>query len=148
MIKVVVSENITSALDRLSRKLDNMHPVMDSIGMALSNRISGRFETETDPEGKKWAAHKPATLASYPKNGNRMILDRFGEMLRSLNHHADSQSVTVGFGKKYAVHHEFGTKNMARRGLIFSDTGNGALSQQDEDAVVAIVNDYLRRVID
>lgn len=156
MIKVVVSENITSALDRLSRKLDNMHPVMDSIGMELSNRISGRFEKESDPDGKKWAAHKPSTVKSYPKDGNGMLLNRTGQMLGSLNHQADGNSVKIGFpghrdkkGKMVypAYFHEYGTKNMARRGLIFSDPVNGVLSRQDEDAVVSIVNDYLRRTV-
>lgn len=148
MIEVKLqSAELISALDRLSRRVSDMSPVMDSIGQELEKRISNRFETESDPDGKRWAAWKPSTVKSYPKNGNRRILDRGPQdrMLNSLSHNSDSHSVTVGFGKKYALYHEFGTKNMKRRGLIFADPVNRLLSSRDEEAVLSVVNDYLRQ---
>lgn len=146
MIKMVASDKISSALDKLSRKMKDMSPVMSSIGMELEKRASNRFETETDPNGKRWAAHKPSTV-KRSKGGNGQILNHTGEMLRSLNHQSDSNSVMVGFGEPYAFFHERGTKRMVRRGLLFSDPVAGTLGTGDEQAVLSIAQDYLRKVI-
>lgn len=131
-------------LATLYRRLGNLTPVMQSIGMEMESRISGRFETRTDPSGKSWAPWAPSTVDSYPEDGNRQLLDRYGDMLLSLNHKADATSVRIGFGKPYAAFHEWGTKHMPRRGLIFADPDAGTLAKGDEAAVLDIIGRYLR----
>lgn len=130
-------------LAALYRRLGNLTPVMQSIGMEMESRISGRFETRTDPSGKSWAPWAPSTVDSYPEDGNRQLLDRYGDMLLSLNHKADSTSVRIGFGKPYAAFHEWGTKRMPRRGLIFADPDAGTLAPGDEEAVLDIIGIWL-----
>jgi phage virion morphogenesis protein len=130
-------------LAALYRRLGNLTPVMQSIGMEMESRISGRFETRTDPSGKSWAPWAPSTVDSYPEDGNRQLLDRYGDMLLSLNHKADATSVRIGFGKPYAAFHEWGTKHMPRRGLIFADPDAGTLAKGDEDAVLDIIGIWL-----
>jgi hypothetical protein len=49
--------------------------------------------------------------------------------------------VTVGFGRKYALYHEIGTRRMTRRGLLLADTRTGTLAQAD----IGIVLDTLGR---
>lgn len=111
--------------------------------MTLENRISGRFETRTDPNGVSWAPWRPATLKYYPEDGNRKLLDRYGDMLRGLSHEADSTSVRVGFDKFYSTFHEWGTTHMERRGLLYADPDAGTLAPDDEAAVLDIIGLYL-----
>lgn len=132
-------------LSKLEQIPADMPKVLDGIGQMLESRISARFETQKDPMGAKWAALKPSTLKSYPKDGNRKVLNRHGDMMRSLNHYLqdNGNAVVVGFGQPYAVFHEHSTKNMARRGLLFGDPNAGTLSPGDEAAVLDALNRYL-----
>lgn len=139
----VTNEAVTEALRRLRDGLDDLTPVMAGIGMELESRISDRFERQVDPLGGAWTTWAPATLAAYPASGNRKLLDRTGDMLGSLNHQVSPDSVTIGFGQPYAAYHEFGTRHMPRRGLLFADPAAGVLSPDDEAAVLAIVTTYL-----
>ena len=116
---------------------------MAAIGGMLEARISGRFETESDPTGVAWMPWAESTRASYPEDGNARILDRYGDMLSSLNWQADASSVRVGFGQPYAVYHEWGTKRMPRRGLLFENPDAGALAPDDEKAVLDLLMDWL-----
>lgn len=38
-----------SYLDKLQKTLGDLTPAMRGIGMAMENRVKGRFETKTDP---------------------------------------------------------------------------------------------------
>ncbi len=144
MLEIKLDDSAFRAdLATLYRRLGNLTPVMQSIGMEMESRISGRFETRTDPSGKSWAPWAESTLESYPEDGNRQLLDRYGDMLLSLNHKADATSVRIGFGKPYAAFHEWGTKHMPRRGLVFADPDAGTLVKSDEDAVLDIIGIWL-----
>lgn len=148
MISIEVSNRpVLDYLAQLQARLADLSPVMASIGMELEGRISERFETRRDPLGAPWAAWAPATVAGYPENGNRQLLDRYGDMLGSLNHQAAANSVRVGFGQPYAAYHEFGTRRMPRRGLLFADPAAGTLAPEDEQAVIDIVELYLSGVV-
>ena len=131
------------SLAQLYRGMGNLTPVMQSIGMELESRISGRFESRTDPSGNAWAPWAQSTVDNYPENGNRRLLDRYGDMLASLSHQADATSVRVGFGQPYAAFHEWGTEHMPRRGLLFDDPDAGTLAEGDEAAVLDIIGVWL-----
>jgi phage virion morphogenesis protein len=135
-----------SYLDKLQLRLDDLYPVMDDIGMRIETRVSGRFETRTDPNGKSWAPWSPATKESYPKDGNRKLLDRYGEMIQHLSHQADKTSVRIGFSDFYSTFHEYGTKNMPRRGLLFADPNKGELSKSDEEEVLEVLYSWINKV--
>lgn len=146
----VTSREMTAVLGRIARDIRNLRPVMDSIGQELEGRASARFETQTDPLGRRWEPWAPATRDSYPKDGHGRILDRYGDMLRSLSHQANSDSVRVGFGSVAskagdvtAVYHEFGTWKMPRRGLLTADPDRGTLAPGDEAAVMDILEVWL-----
>lgn len=141
------SRSVMDALQQLLRQSQDMRPVMDAIGLSLEERVSGRFETKTDPNGHAWAPWKPSTAKSYPKAGNGTLLDRYGDMLGSLNHHADSNSVTVGFGKPYAQYHEYGTRKMERRGLLMADPDTATLGQEDEASIVELIRGYFAKAL-
>ena len=144
MIDITTDDSaFRASLAQPTRRLGNLKPVMQSIGMELESRISGRFESRTDPSGSAWAPWAQSTLDSYPDDGNRRLLDRYGDMLASLNHQANATSVRVGFGQTYAAFHEFGTDSMPRRGLLFADPDAGTLAEDDEAAVLDILGVWL-----
>lgn len=148
MIEIQVNNQaVLAAFNRLLHLGQDMSPVMHAIGKELETRISDRFETKTDPNGKAWTPWQPATLKSYPKDGNKKLLDRRGDMLASLNYQADSHSVQIGFGQPYAAFHEFGTQKMARRGLLTANPETGELGAGDEHAIIAIINAHLQKAI-
>ena len=130
-------------LQQLQGRMTDLTPVMQSIGQELETRISGRFETESGPNGTPWAPWAPSTLESYPDNGNRRILDRYSDLMNSLSWAADASSVRVGFGQPYATYHEWGTRHMPRRGLLFDDPDAGTLAQGDEQAVLDLLMGWL-----
>lgn len=130
-------------LAALYRRLGDLTPVMNQIGMELENRVRARFETRIDPTGRAWAPWSQSTIDSYPDDGNRKLLDRHGLMLRDLSHQADKARVRIGFGQPYTTYHEFGTKHMPRRGLLFADPNAGTLSKDDEKTVLDIIGSWL-----
>ncbi len=144
MIEIQVnSRSAMDSLNELIRRGQNPSPVLDAIGQRMEERVSARFETQTDPTGQAWAALKPSTLKSYPKDGHGSLLDRYGDMLGSLSHQVDATGVLVGFGEGRAIYHELGTRKMARRGMLLADPAAGTLGADDERAILDILNDYL-----
>ena len=69
-------------------------------------------------------------------------------MLGSLSYQVGQSSVTVGFGQDYAVFHEWGTKTMARRGLLMSDPDAGTLGADDDASVLDLINGWLDELLD
>ena len=132
-----------SYLDRLQGRMSDMTPVMSEIGAVLESRVSGRFETETDPSGTPWAPWAQSTRENYPDDGNGRILDRYGDLLASLNWQANASSVRVGFGQPYAAYHEWGTSRMPQRGLLMDDPDAGTLAPDDERLVLDLLVGWL-----
>ncbi|MFA7269881.1 MAG: phage virion morphogenesis protein [Sterolibacterium sp.] len=156
MITVEInSRSVMDALQQLLRQGQDMRPVMDAIGQRMEERVSSRFETKTDPNGHAWSPFKPSTAKSYPKQGNGTLLDRYGDMLGSLNHHADANSVTVGFGAvgkdgyPYPAVHEFGAPkaNIPRRGMLMADPVAGTLGKEDEASIMGLIHGYFAKAI-
>lgn len=141
MITVEIdSRSVMDSLNELMRRGNDMRPVMDAIGQRMEERVSGRFDSKTDPSGHSWAPWKPTTVKSYPKKGNRTLLDRYGDMLGSLSHQSDAVSATIGFGQPYAAYHEIGTKHIERRGML--TTENNDLGSVDETDILDLVRGY------
>lgn len=132
-------------LYELGRRVGDMTPLMDRIGAAMEVRVSNRFETQTDPAGVPWAPWAPSTKLSYPDDGNNRILDRYGHMLDSLSHEADSTSTQYGFALPYAAYHEFETDQMPRRGMLTLDPDAGTLADGDIATVLDVISDYLEQ---
>ena len=137
------SDTVRAHLDGLRQRLGDLSEVMAGIGMELESRVSGRFESRTDPNGDAWEPWAPSTKVHYPADGNKRLLDRYGDMLGSLSHSSDATSVTVGFGNPVATYHEWGTEHMPRRGLLFADPDAGTLGTDDEAAVLDILSSWI-----
>lgn len=151
MLTITVdSKPVSDMLEKLSRRMSNLQPAMHDIGVGLETRVSGRFETRTDPLGKAWAPWAESTRENYPDDGRGLLLERYGDMLNSLNSKSDSTSVRIGFGAVasksgdvYATYHEFRTETMPRRGLLFADPEAGTISPDDEQTVLDVIEGFL-----
>lgn len=144
MLNVTISDReVSDLLTYAHGRIKNMRPVMEAIGQEMQSLVSGRFETETDPNGVHWAPWAPSTEATYPANGNRRILDRYGDMLASLNYKATASSTVIGFGMPYATFHEWGTQTMPRRGILTADPDEGTLGEEDQEAVIDMIQSFL-----
>lgn len=146
------SRSVMDALNELMRRGQDMRPVMDSIGQRFEERVSGRFESKTDPNGNRWEPHPTLGYPweydrNYPKDGNRSLLDRTGDMLQGIGHIFDAHSVTIGFDKPYALYHEYGTKHMERRGMLFGDPYARTLGAEDDADILKLVRGYFAESI-
>lgn len=144
----VNSAELDAVTRRLLARMGNLRPAMSGIGMEMENRIRNRADAKTDPAGAAWIGWADSTIRDYPDDGNRRLLDRYGDMLGSLNYKADATTVEVGFGQPYAVYHEYGTTRMPRRGLIAGNPEEGTLVDADEQAILTILYDLLDSTID
>ncbi len=88
-----------AALDSDSKKKLN-----DKIAGVLESNVLNRFETQKDPEGKKWAP----TL----RGGDILTLNGF--LRDSITSNADKFSVMVGTNIKYGAIHQHGGTIKAR----------------------------------
>lgn len=149
MIEVSTNtEAFASSLDELQRRMSNLRPVMQSIGTELESRIANRIEQERDPAGRFWAGWSESYRTSYPQDGRGKLMQRYGDLISSLNWQAGNNSVRVGFGVDYSTYHEFGTDRMPRRGLLFANPEAGELSGADEQAVTDLLQDWLDGLFD
>ena len=130
MLTAVVDDRaFRERLALLQGKLGDLSELLAGIGQELEARISARFETERDPSGRDRAQWAPNTRKGYPKDGNRRILGRYGNTLgSSLSWQADAASVRVG---------------LVRRSLLFANPDAGTLSEDDERAVLDVLEGFL-----
>lgn len=140
----VQNADLLRALKALeAQALDLSAPLAD-VGQALESAVSGRFETETDPNGSAWAALSDKTRAMRAKRGTTgNKLHEHGTMQASLSWQSDAKTAQVGFGQPYAAYHEWGTKHMPRRGLLMADPDAGTLGADDLELVLDILSDHL-----
>lgn len=157
LIITVQDQAVQAYLSQLQQRLGNLKPVMRSIATEMETRVRNRFQTKTDPNGQAWKAWEPATLKAYAKSkkgAGTPLLNRYGHMLDSLGSIASTDIARIGFGAVggvagdvYAVYHEFGTKHMARRGLLFGNPEAGTLGAGDSQALDTLLNDWLNSAI-
>lgn len=113
--------------DDLVRRAGNMQPAMEEIGAALRSSTLRRFETQSDPEGRKWASLSADTILGrlggvkrvYTRKmkfrkgvAKRMaslkILQHKGHLRNSITYRATRVSVEVGTAMVYGRIHQFG----------------------------------------
>lgn len=147
-------ETLRSYFAQLSGNLSQMQAAHEKIGASLKKSILERFAMQSDPQGNPWPEWHPFTARQAKKTGQKYLLLRSTTMLQSLHYQATPDSVTVGFAQRptgkqqpYAAFHEFGTKNMPRRGMVFADPQQQTLSAEDEQAALDAVQQYLRSII-
>ena len=133
---------ISDHLRRLQERLGDLGPALNEIGFTLENRIRTRFETQTDPDGSPWAPWQPATAKKRTQRGGGILHDT-GNLSGGISYQLGRDEVSVGTSADYGAYHEFGTRKMDRRGFLTSNPDAGTLSHDDEETVLAIIENHL-----
>lgn len=102
----VEDEAVNAAFDRVIAAGLDMQPLFDRIGASLVVSTQARFESETDPAGKKWAPLAKSTLRR--KRGDTRILRWRNRLYSSLTHNALPDYLEVGSNVVYAGVHQGG----------------------------------------
>jgi phage virion morphogenesis protein len=146
----------SKALNALAARASDLRPLMEEISAFGEDSTRRRFETQTSPDGEKWApTHR----------GGNILVDK-GHLRDSITARAGTDSAEWGSNLIYAGIHQHGGEIKAKTpaGLIFSVGGrSGAnrkefvrkqsvtiparpflgLSAGDEREISQIVEDYL-----
>ena len=67
--RVLGAQKLAKRIQTIRENL-NLPEMVDSIGELLLRRTKNRFDTETDPTGKRWTPLKASTLARRRRNGS------------------------------------------------------------------------------
>lgn len=138
MISVTVD---VSRLTRAKRDLAGFPEAMarakkralEDVGQAFASRAKLAFRTEA-LRPARWAPRKP----SKNDDGHPLLI-RSGALRQSIGWRLEgADAVAIGTDKKYAAHHQHGTKKMPAR-PFFPIDGNGRLVPEMERKVVRAV---------
>ena len=107
---------VVKLLKQLEETGKDMSSVMRQIAGIMADAVEENFKQQGRPD--RWKALKPATIkqrmreGTYPKD--TPILERSGQLMRSITSTSDSTTASVGTIKAYAAIQQFG--GMAGRG--------------------------------
>ena len=137
------ADAVTGALAKALAGLEDMTPLMQDIGDLLAASTTARFPLGEAPDGSKWAANSPVTLAR--KTDTRPLFGNSGSLYSTIFHDASAEQVTVGSNRVQAAMMQFGgTKaqfphlwgNIPARPFL-------GISDEDETNILIEVGDYL-----
>lgn len=173
MITISIDDSqIQKALAGLQRKMQDMTPLMRSVGEYLTETTKRRFATGASPDGTLWAPNRPVTIArylgryksSFTKTGKlsktgakragakKPLTGETKALGTTIHYQAGRLQVSIGSALEYSAVQQFGAKKGA-----FGRTRRGApipwgdipprpflgLSGDDEGAIMEKINDYL-----
>lgn len=162
---------VQAALQAVAARVNNMAPVLQTIGEGIVERTKARFDSSTDPAGNPWTPNSAVTLAilarrlagaksNRKKNGdlnaagqrayaNKKILVESGDLRRQIVAVATGSDLTVSATMKYAAIQQFG--GQAGRGRKVTIPArpflpirqDGTLYQDEQAQILDAINDYL-----
>jgi len=125
----------TSQLEKFIGSLSKFNPaeLLDNIGELVEIQTQDRFESETDPDGKKWVKWS----SKYQKSGNGInILRNTQRLFSSINYQVKGNKVEVGSNVEYSAVHNYGykEKNIPKRTFL----GMGEQNKKDVNKLVKL----------
>lgn len=160
MITIVIKDDeISAVLDRLSRSLSDLTPVMQEIGELLVPSTKERFKAGEAPDGSKWAAKSETTIETYRRRGDRIdfrpLFGPSGRLSSEIAFAPTSHSVEISSNMIYAAVMHFG----AAKGAFGTNAKGGSIpwgniparpflgvSEQDRTNLIETVEEWLLRV--
>ena len=100
----IVTLSLSAGLERFEAEKPRVYR---EIGQSLLVSIRQGFEAERSPEGEAWEALKPATVRRR-KGDAHPILQRKGNLKKTITFNVTPDSVIVGTNLVYAAVHQFG----------------------------------------
>lgn len=167
----VQDQSVTNALKALSARLDNLQPVLFTIGQEIVERTKRRFETSTGPDGVPWKPYSAATISMLKDrlegqkstslkrgglnkrglakfNNKKLLIDK-GDLRRQIVAVASGKTLTVVASQKYAAIQQYGGKAGRGRKVTIPARPflpvrpDGSLYPQEQSEVIKSLNDYL-----
>ncbi|MGL9774410.1 MAG: phage virion morphogenesis protein [Sodalis sp. (in: enterobacteria)] len=156
-VTITVSDALRQALKRLAQSLSHRQPLMRSLSEDLYDAVMENFEQEKRP---RW----------MPIDRAGKILQQSGRLAASIDSDADNDQAVVEINVVYTRIHQQGTttrphiipprykKALAFNGRVVKRVNHPgstiparpflSLTEQDYQALVHTVNDYLQRALD
>jgi phage virion morphogenesis protein len=99
---------VLKKLEQLSHKMDDMTPVLESIGEHIASEIDLCFTDARDPNGVSWEDLSDVTIARR-RNGSDKPLNDTGRLKNSITSNViDNKTVEIGTNVEYAITHQKG----------------------------------------
>lgn len=139
MFDITIDGKGFAQFDELARRLQSLDRPLGEVGAFLERKAKLRFSTETAPDGRKWVALRPSTIAQKKRLGkSSRILTRDGGMVASIAFRVSGNAVTVKPSVDYAIYHQLGAarRNLPARPFMGFEAG-------DVEAIAQIIGDYL-----
>ena len=109
-LKIVVNEeeqaSIDALMERLCTQAHNIEGALKNIGEALLQTTYDRFDSQTDPQGKKW--QPLSNLTKRLRGSVCPILTRTGRLKTSINYEVSGNILRLGPNTVDAAVHQFG----------------------------------------
>jgi phage virion morphogenesis protein len=134
MIEIRIdSAKLTAALRRLIASGRDLTPAMRRAAGIIHDAVEENFEEEGRP---KWKSLAASTLRQRAKEGSTgKILQRRGNLARSITRHYDAESAVVGTNLVYAAIHQLGGQAGRSRKVTIPARPYLELTRDDEDAI-------------
>jgi phage virion morphogenesis protein len=134
MIEIRIdSAKLVAALRRLIASGRDLTPAMRRAAGIMHDAVEENFEEEGRP---KWKSLAASTLRQRAKEGSTgKILQRRGNLARSITRHADAESATVGTNLVYAAIHQLGGQAGRGRKVKIPARPYLELTRDDEDTI-------------
>lgn len=113
--------------------------VLKRIGVWYLAQVFQTFRKEGARDGhEKWAELRPSTILARrnKKKGSIKILQDNGFLRESFNQEVKGSEVRIGTIVDYAIYHQWGTRKMAQREMLF-------LTKGDEEHIKEIMKNYI-----
>jgi phage virion morphogenesis protein len=147
-------EDLGKHLFDISQKLGDLTPLMADIATYLESSTIERFETETDPKGKRWTKSIRAKV-----QGGKTLTDS-GVGRQSIASDSNATQARVGTGLGYMIAHQLGItiRPKKAKALRFQIPGGGfvmvakvtlpkrefiGLATEDREEILALTQDFV-----
>lgn len=144
--------NTFDALEHLAEGIADASPLMRAISAEFLSQTEANFEAEGRPH---WMGLAPSTIRQRQRQGTwpgKILQRSAGGLAASVSPFHDSSSAGIGSNKVYAaIQHLGGEAGRGHRTTIPSRPympmdKDGNLQPEAEEAILGVVNDYLRRI--
>lgn len=163
----VDDRQVRQALAALAQRTGNLRPFLHAVGEDIMERTKQRFETSTDPAGRRWQPNARATIEAFIAGrggfgkrginkkgqglamGKKPLIGETGSLRRQFHVQASANAVTVGNSMAYAAIQQFGGKAGRGRKVTIPArpflpvTASGDLYPAEKALILDALNDYL-----
>lgn len=138
-IKITIDDRqMKKILGDISKKCRNLEPPLTGWGRKLVEQTRSQFDSESDPEGTKWADLAPTTVLQKRKAGfSSSILTRTGAMRDSVGFDVAAKTLSLKIGTNYAKWHQEGTRRMPQRKIL-------AITPERKNEGAGLVRNYIK----